>query len=79
MRENVMRVKKVVFRVAGMVMVMSLFAGCGKSGSGTETDSSVVSKETANVSTDAKNEDITSDVSSWHICGLYCSLSGNSQ
>ena len=53
-----------------LVLTLGLSVGCGKSGSGTETDSSVVSKETANVSTDAKNEDITSDVSSWHICGL---------
>lgn len=53
-----------------VVLTLGLSVGCGKSGSGTETDSPVVSKETANVSTETKKENITSDVSSWHICGL---------
>ena len=53
-----------------LVLTLGLSVGCGKSGSGTETDSSVVSKETANVSTDAKHEDASADISSWNFCSI---------
>lgn len=41
-----MRVKKVVFRVAGMVMIMSLFAACGKNNNDSDNNKQTVESAT---------------------------------
>ena len=41
-----MRVKKIVFRVAGMVMIMSLFAGCGKNNNDSNNNKQTVESAT---------------------------------